>query len=94
MDGAEASMGSSRAADGMILFDSIHFVLAAEKLLKARGVWIDIVPIPKALSADCGMGIAFRREDLGMVREILTGGHCRMRAIHVRTADGYEEVDE
>jgi len=85
-------MGSSGPVNGIILFDSIHFVLAAEKLFKARGVWIDVVPIPKLLSADCGMGIAFRRKDLDAVREILAGGKCRERAIHMRTADGYEEV--
>ena len=86
-------MESQDQADGIVLFDSIHFVLAAEKRFKARGVWIDIVPIPKMLSADCGMGIALREPDLKAILEVLAGAQCRVRAIHVHTAKGYEEVD-
>jgi hypothetical protein len=87
-------MGPHGNADGIILFDSIHFVLAAEKQLKAHGVWIDIVPIPKLLSADCGVGIAFHREDLAMVREILTGPLCRVRAVCLYTGAGYKEIGD
>ena len=87
-------MGTEDEADGIILFDSIHYVLAAEKLLRTRAVWIDVAPIPKMLSADCGMGIIFRRGDLGMIREILAGTTPRLRAIYMRTADGYEEARE
>ena len=78
--------------DGLALFDSIHFVLKAERLFKERNVEIDLVPVPKSLSADCGMAISFHRHDLDEVRETLSGQQLRVSAIYLRTKDGYEEV--
>ena len=77
-------------SNGIVLFDSVHFVLAAEKILKRKGIWIDLVPVPRVLSADCGMAISFRSEDLAVLHGALTD--ATYRAIYVRTDDGYEEV--
>ncbi len=41
----------------LLLFASIHHVLAAEAALKAGGVEPDLVPVPKEISSDCGMAI-------------------------------------
>ncbi|RLB67945.1 MAG: hypothetical protein DRH04_07335, partial [Deltaproteobacteria bacterium] len=32
--------------------------------LKKAGIVIDLVPVPKEISSDCGMCIAFRSQDL------------------------------
>ena len=47
-----------------LLFDTIHDVLRAEKALKRRGLAIELVPVPRNLSSDCGMAI---RIDAGPV---------------------------
>jgi len=39
------------------LFHTIHDVLKAEKLLKARGCAHELVPVPRVLSSDCGVCI-------------------------------------
>ncbi len=41
------------------VFPSIHYVLKAEKLLKAKGIPTELVPIPREISSDCGMALAF-----------------------------------
>lgn len=40
-----------------LIFLTIHDVLKAEKALKGHGVEIELVPVPRNLSSDCGMCI-------------------------------------
>ena len=47
----------------IVLFDSVHHVLAAERALKDGRVAHDLVPVPKELSSDCGMAIELREAD-------------------------------
>ncbi len=39
----------------VMLFASIHDVMAAEHVLKSRDLWCDMIPTPRQLSSDCGM---------------------------------------
>jgi hypothetical protein len=39
----------------IILFKSVSHAMHAEKLLKAAGVAIKLIPIPRHLSSDCGV---------------------------------------
>ena len=41
----------------VLIFESTHKVLKAEKLMIASGVKFDIIPTPKEFSSDCGMSI-------------------------------------
>ena len=41
----------------LVLFQSIHSVTAAKHVLAERGFWLDLVPIPREISSDCGMGL-------------------------------------
>ncbi len=40
-----------------LLFNTIHDVLKAEKILKKESVVHELVPVPRNLSSDCGMCI-------------------------------------
>lgn len=76
----------------ILLFDSIHDVLGAERLFKERGVPVDLVPTPRMLSADCGMAIAVGGGHRDAVAAILALPGCRHRSIQRVVAGGYEEV--
>ena len=78
----------------VLLFDSIHYVLAAERAFKARGVWCDVVPVPRELSSDCGMAVEFRPADVETVRGMRAEGAVRPTSVHRRTADGYDVVED
>lgn len=41
----------------VFIFESIHRVMKAEKLLKGKGIKIDLVPVPREISSDCGVAI-------------------------------------
>ena len=40
-----------------LVFQSIHDVLKAEKILKKAAASFELVPVPRALSSDCGVCI-------------------------------------
>jgi hypothetical protein len=76
----------------IVLFDSIHHVLAAERTLKERGFRHDLVPVPKDLSSDCGMAVEIRAADGDEVLDLLDGPGGRWRSVHRRTRGGWAEV--
>jgi len=41
----------------VLIFSSIHQVMRAEKLLKGKGIKIDLIPVPREISSDCGVAI-------------------------------------
>lgn len=41
------------------VFNSIHRVMKAEKLLKQRKLNILLIPVPRALQSDCGLAIRY-----------------------------------
>ena len=41
----------------ILLFQSVHQVMKAEKVLKDRGVTVDLIPVPREISSDCGVAI-------------------------------------
>jgi hypothetical protein len=84
---------SRRGARWIVLFDSTHRVLAAERALKEGRVTHDLVPVPKELSSDCGMAIELREADAGAALRVLEGPAVRWRGIYKRTGAAFEPVE-
>jgi hypothetical protein len=53
------------------LFRSVHHVLASEKILKNAGVQHKLIPVPKSISADCGVCIRFLPEYREVIENLL-----------------------
>ena len=47
--------------DYIAIFNSIHRVMAAEKLLKEKHLTMLLIPAPRALTADCGLASGTRK---------------------------------
>lgn len=45
--------------DYVAVFNSIHRVMKAEKVLKLRKMAILLIPVPRALQSDCGLAIRY-----------------------------------
>jgi len=76
------------------IFSSIHFVLKAEKLLKKTGLAVETIPVPRKISADCGIAISFSAGDVPKVRELLEEKKVRLQGIYILSPDGtYSVVD-
>lgn len=46
-----------------ILFDSVHYVLRAEKILRKAGLSVRVRPVPRRLSSDCGVCLLLESGD-------------------------------
>lgn len=53
----DLKQASSRGTRSLLVFESVHQVMKAEKLLKGQGVKIDLIPMPREISSDCGVAI-------------------------------------
>ena len=78
----------------VVIFDSIHYVIRAEKGLSGNGVWCDLIPTPRELSSQCGMSIEIRSADLPAALEILSDPGLRLGGVFDITPDGPRRVDE
>ena len=47
----------------LLVFESIHHVLAAEAALKAAAIPADLIPVPKEIHPNCGMAITVAPAD-------------------------------
>ena len=57
----------------LLVFQSIHQVMKAEKLLKTEGIEIDLIPMPREISSDCGVAVELplrlKKEALNLLNE-------------------------
>jgi len=78
----------------ILLFASIHHVLAVEEIFMRGELWCDLVPVPRGLSSDCGMAIEFRAEDREAVCEALAAFGVRPLGMYRREGGVYREASE
>lgn len=67
----------------IMLYDSIHDVMHAEKTLKAESIWCDLIPTPRQLSSECGMSLEIRGSDLAAAQESVAGDAVAPRVYRV-----------
>ncbi len=51
-----------------LIFHSIHNVMLAEELLLKAGVPIEMMPVPREISSDCGMCLACHLKNLDKIK--------------------------
>jgi hypothetical protein len=69
-------------SQGVILFSSVHFVLQAEKMIKGKGFSIDLIPVPRQLSSDCGICMLIEWEQKEIICVLLEEGGVRIEGLH------------
>lgn len=68
---------------GVILFPSIHFALRAEKLIKGKGFPIELIPVPRQLSSDCGVCLCIEWEQREMIHRLLEEERVKIEGIRL-----------
>ena len=82
-----------RDGDYVAIFNSIHRVMEAEKLLKEKKLPMLLIPAPRALAADCGLAIRYAEADRGAVEGALAQAGLLPRELYRKTGDGYSKIE-
>ncbi len=73
----------------LLLFQSVHEVLAAERHLKEVIPEIDVVPVPKELSSNCGVALEVMLERLQATIELLKREGLKPQAVFAKLGKEY-----
>ena len=76
-----------------VVFDSIHYVLSAERTFHQRGLWCDLVPTPMDLGASCGMVLEFHASDRERAWEILRDPRLRVKGVYQNQKEGFVQLE-
>ena len=78
--------------DFVAVFNSIHRVMKAEKILKGMQLEILLIPVPRALQSDCGLAIRYGAEIRTIVECELAKAELLPAEIYVKSHDQYLKV--
>lgn len=78
--------------NGLIIFNSVHKVMKAEKALKKAGFDVRIMPVPRMLSSDCGLSLAFQYDRAQELEECLLEAGCAPEEVYRLVDEVYVKV--
>jgi len=70
---------------GVVLFPSTHYALRAEEVLKKEGLTVNLIPVPREFSSNCGIALEFDSSDKEKVNKILQEKNVEIEGIHLIT---------
>lgn len=80
--------------DYVAIFNSIHRVMEAERLLKGKQLKILLIPAPRALAADCGLAIRYAQEIRSEVEGALAEAGLMPRELYRKSGENFEKLEE
>jgi hypothetical protein len=66
----------------ILTFPSTHAALKCEKILREKNIPIEVIPIPRYLSADCGIALRFPSNFKQQVENIIQTLRLDFKEIH------------
>lgn len=79
--------------DFVAIFNSVHRVMKAEKLLKKEQVPMLLIPAPRSLSSDCGLAIRYATADRSRTEHLLSEASLLPEEIYLKEGDRFVRVD-
>ena len=78
-----------KEGDHVAIFHSIHRVMQAEKVLKEKQARILLIPVPRQLSADCGLAIRYAAGDRELVEALLAEADLVPAEVYRKEGEDY-----
>ena len=76
----------------LLIFNSIHRVLRAEKLLQEHQIAFKLMPTPRPLVSDCGLSIVVSGRDFGAIRDRLAERRIKLVHLYVKREGIFEKT--
>ncbi len=80
--------------DYVAIFNSVHRVMKAEKLLKGDKIPMLLIPAPRALTSDCGLAIRYANADRESVEALLATSSLNPEEIYQKRDNRFVRVDK
>jgi len=71
---------------------AIHYVIKGERVLKGAGLRIDVIPVPREISSDCGMALEFSCHDRDQVERLLADADITVVGIYALRKGQYARL--
>ena len=75
--------------DLVAIFNSIHRVMKAEKVLKERCLPILLIPVPRTLKSDCGLALRYSSADMLAVEGALAEEELMPEEVFVKMREEF-----
>jgi len=72
----------------VFIFESVHRVMKAERLLKEKGIKIDLIPVPREISSDCGVAIELAPDSEKEARLLLDNNNVSVLECYTKGPEG------
>lgn len=76
----------------VFLFESVHRVMRAEKVLKEKGIPVDLIPVPREINSDCGVAVELDTGSNEEALKILDENKISFLECYVRDSSGRFEL--
>jgi hypothetical protein len=63
-------------------FDSTHYALRFEKVLKQNEIGLIVMPVPREISASCGLAVKFSQQDFLRVKELAQENEIQVKRFY------------
>jgi hypothetical protein len=72
----------------VLTFPSSHYALKAEKACKDAGILVVLIPLPREISADCGVALIVRPETRQSAESLLRQARVPLNGVHHLQREG------
>jgi hypothetical protein len=79
--------------DYVAIFNSVHKVMKAEKLLKKESIPMLLIPAPRSLSSDCGLAIRYAAADRQRLESLLSAASLLPEEIYLKSGERFDKVE-
>ncbi|MBU5678200.1 DUF3343 domain-containing protein [Alkaliphilus sp. MSJ-5] len=66
----------------VVVFESTHYAIAAEKLFKDKNYKFDVIPTPREITHSCGLSIRFTVDALVEMKREMEDAHIAIKGIY------------
>lgn len=79
--------------DYVAIFNSVHKVMKAEKLLKKESIPMLLIPAPRSLSSDCGLAIRYGSANREQLESLLSAAALLPEEIFLKSGEHFVRVN-
>jgi hypothetical protein len=82
-----------KEGDFVAVFNSVHRVMKAEKLLKTAGLKVLLIPAPRSITSDCGLALRFAAGDRSVVEQAMAESNLLPEELYLKQGEEYKRVN-